>query len=68
MFGSKQLLIAFAISACGNALAMFAVNEVEGIKAGVFSLGLLLVWVSALFGGFLASAEVFAKQTTSVEE
>ncbi len=54
MFGSKHLLIAFVIGATGLCFMAPSIPKV-GV---LFSVGILLIWVSALFGGFLASLEM----------
>ena len=54
MFGSKHLLIAFVIGVTGLCFMAPSIPQV-GV---MFSVGILLVWVSALFGGFLASLEM----------
>ena len=58
MFGSKNLLIAFGIGVAGISLATAALADVDGFQMGLFLGGMTMIWVSALFGGFLAGREV----------
>ena len=62
MFGSKQLLIAFFVGALGMSLVSFvALSKIEGSEGVLLIVGMLLIWVSSLFGGFLAGVEVSSK-------
>jgi len=62
MFGSKQLLIAFCIGALGMGLVSFVgLSKIEGSEGVLLIVGILLVWVSSLFGSFLAGVEVSSK-------
>ena len=62
MFGSKQLLIAFFVGAFGMSLVSFvALSKIEGSEGVLLIVGIGLIWVSALFGGFLAGVEVSSK-------
>jgi hypothetical protein len=65
MFGSKILLIAFVVGVCGLELISSAALSEMGSTYGGVILGMLLISVSALFGGFLAGLEAARKQTTS---
>ena len=67
MFGSKNLLIAFVIGGVGISSIYIGVSEVEGLKIGQFAVGICLLWVSSLFGSFLAGCEV-GKATTKNDE
>jgi hypothetical protein len=62
MFGSQQLLIAFFIGVLGMSLVSFvALSKIEGSEGVLLMVGMLLIWVSSLFGGFLAGVEVCSK-------
>ena len=63
MFGSKNLLVAFVIGTVGLALLFFGVSDVEDMKIGQFGLGMVLLWVSSLFGSFIAGCEVAKKSS-----
>ena len=62
MFGSKQLLIAFFLGGLGMSLVSFvALSKIEGSEGVLLIVGMALIWVSSLFGGFLAGVEVSSK-------
>ena len=62
MFGSKQLLIAFLIGTLGMSFVSFvALSKMEGSEGIFLIVGMLLIWVSSLFGSFLAGVEVSSK-------
>ena len=62
MFGSKQLLIAFCIGGLGMGLVTFVgLSKIEGSEGVLLIVGISLVWVSSLFGSFLAGVEVSSK-------
>ena len=62
MFGSKQLLIAFVVGVLGMSLVSFvALSKIEGSEGALLIVGMLLIWVSSLFGSFLAGVEVSSK-------
>ena len=63
MFGSKNLLIAFVVGVVGFAALYMGVSELENLKVGQFAVGVILLWASALFGGFIAGCEVGKKPT-----
>ena len=66
MFGSQQLLIAFILGTLGMGLISFVALSKIGGSEGVFLIvGILLIWVSSLFGSFLAGIEVSKKSTGS---
>ena len=62
MFGSKQLLIAFFVGVFGMSLVSFvALSKIEGSEGVLLIVGMLLIWVSSLFGSFLADVEVSSR-------
>ncbi len=68
MFGSKQLLIAFLVGVLGMSLVSFvALSKVEGSEGVLLIVGMLLIWVSSLFGSFLAGVEVSGKSRDEVK-
>ena len=68
MFGSKHLLIAFVIGSVGFASLYIGVSELENLKVGQFAVGVTLLWVSALFGGFIAGREMAGKSESDDEK
>jgi len=61
MFGSKHLLIAFLIGTLGISFVSYSAFRQMGSDAGIFAFGILLIWVSSLFGSFIASQEKAGK-------
>ena len=58
MFGSKHLLIAFVLGTLGVGLLSSVVfSQLEGSQAVTSMVGITLIWVSSLFGSFLAGLE-----------
>ncbi|MDA8746457.1 hypothetical protein N9N28_17675 [Rubripirellula amarantea] len=58
MFGSKHLLIAFVVGVLGvGLLSSVLFSKLEGGSAVLSLVGITLIWVSSLFGSFLAGRE-----------